>query len=44
MSGELLKSLNLAGAGDDDKGNLLFKLLNTQIGEGLAAGLAAHRH
>lgn len=41
MSGELLKSLNLAGAGDDDKGNLLFKLLNTKMGEGLAAGLLA---
>ena len=38
MSGELLRSLNFAG---EDKGNLLFKLLNTQMGEGLAAGLVA---
>ena len=38
MSGELLRSLNLAG---EDKGNLLFKLLNTQMGEGIAAGLVA---
>ncbi len=38
MSGQLLKSLDLAGAED---GNLLFKLLNTNLGEGLAAGLIA---
>lgn len=38
MSGDLLKSLGLAGK---DEGNLLFKLLNTQMGEGLAAGLIA---
>mgnify|MGYP005989659183 CR=1 FL=1 len=38
MSGELLKSLNLAG---EEEGSLLFKLLNTQMGEGLAAGLLA---
>ena len=38
MSGELLKSLNFAG---EDEGNLLFKLLNTKMGEGLAAGLLA---
>mgnify|MGYP005987149697 FL=1 len=38
MSGELLKSLGYAG---DDKGNLLFRILNTKMGEGLAAGLAA---
>tara|TARA_R100001510_G_C7651090_1_gene208704 strand:- start:1102 stop:1953 length:852 start_codon:yes stop_codon:yes gene_type:complete len=39
MSGELLKSLKFAGEQED--GNLLFKLLNTQMGEGLAAGLVA---
>ena len=39
MSGELLKSLGMAG--DTAEGNLLFKVLNTQMGEGLAAGLAA---
>ena len=38
MSGELLKSLGYAGG---DKGNLLFRILNTRMGEGLAAGLAA---
>lgn len=38
MSGELLRSLNMAG---EDKGNLLFRLLNTNLGEGLAAGLVA---
>ena len=38
MSGELLRSLNLAG---EKEGNLLFKLLNTQMGEGIAAGLIA---
>ena len=38
MSGELLKSLNIAGPED---GNLLFKLLNTNLGEGIAAGLIA---
>jgi len=38
MSGELLKGLNFAGEGE---GNLLFKLLNTKMGEGLAAGLIA---
>lgn len=38
MSGNLLQSLGFAG---EDKGNLLFKLLNTQMGEGLAAGLVA---
>jgi len=39
MSGELLKSLEFAG--DQDEGNLLFRLLNTNLGEGLAAGLIA---
>jgi hypothetical protein len=38
MSGELLKSVGFAG---EDKGNLLFRLMNTQMGEGLAAGLLA---
>lgn len=38
MSGELLKSVGFAG---QDEGNLLFKLLNTNLGEGLAAGLVA---
>ena len=38
MSGELLRSLDLAGP---EKGNLLFRLLNTNLGEGLAAGLVA---
>lgn len=38
LSGDLLKSLGYAGK---DEGNLLFKLLNSQMGEGLAAGLIA---
>lgn len=38
MSGELLKGLKFAGEGE---GNLLFKLLNTKMGEGIAAGLIA---
>jgi len=38
MSGELLKGIGFAGK---DDGNLLFKLLNTQLGEGVAAGLIA---
>lgn len=38
LSGELLKSTGFAGS---DKGNLLFRLMNTQLGEGLAAGLLA---
>ena len=38
MSGELLKGLKFAGKGE---GNLLFRLLNTRMGEGLAAGLVA---
>ena len=38
MSGELLKSVGFAG---QEEGNLLFKLLNTNLGEGLAAGLVA---
>jgi hypothetical protein len=38
LSGELLKSTEFAGG---DKGNLLFRLMNTQMGEGLAAGLLA---
>lgn len=38
MSGGLLKSLGIAG---EDEGNLLFKLMNSQLGEGLAAGLIA---
>lgn len=38
MSGELLRGLNFAG---EDEGNLLFKILNTRMGEGLAAGLVA---
>ena len=39
MSGELLSSLGMAG--DDEEGNLLFKIMNSQLGEGLAAGLVA---
>ena len=39
MTGELLKSLKFAG--NQDEGNLLFRLLNTNLGEGLAAGLVA---
>ena len=31
MSGELLRSLELAGP---EKGNMLFRLLNTNLGEG----------
>jgi len=38
MSGELLRGLKFAG---EDEGNLLFKILNTRMGEGLAAGLVA---
>lgn len=38
LSGDLLKSLGYAG---EDEGNLLFKLLNSKMGEGLAAGLLA---
>ena len=38
MSGELLRSLDLAGP---EKDNMLFRLLNTNLGEGLAAGLVA---
>ena len=38
LSGDLLQSLELAG---EDKGNLLFKIMNSKIGEGLAAGLIA---
>ena len=38
MSGQLLQSLGYAG---EDKGNLLFKILNTRMGEGVAAGLLA---
>jgi len=38
MSGELLKGIGFAGK---DDGNLLFKLLNTKLGEGVAAGLIA---
>tara|TARA_R110000796_G_scaffold40391_1_gene99896 strand:+ start:2281 stop:3132 length:852 start_codon:yes stop_codon:yes gene_type:complete len=39
MSGDLLKSLNLAG--DTEEGNILFRALNTQLGEGVTAGLIA---
>ena len=39
MSGELLKGLGFAG--EPGKENMLFKLLNTRMGEGLAAGLVA---
>ena len=39
MSGELLKGLGFAG--EPGKENLLFKLLNTRMGEGLAAGAIA---
>ena len=38
MSGELLRSLKLAGP---EEGNLLFRILNTNLGEGIAAGLVA---
>jgi hypothetical protein len=39
MSGELLKGVGLAG--DTEEGNLLFRILNTNLGEGVAAGLIA---
>ena len=39
MSGELLKGIGLAG--DTEEGNLLFRILNTNLGEGVAAGLIA---
>jgi len=39
MSAELLKGLGMAG--DAGQENLLFKLLNTQVGEGILAGLSA---
>ena len=39
MSGELLQGLGFAG--DPGKENLLFKLANTKVGEGILAGLAA---
>ena len=39
FSGELLQGLGMAG--DPGQENLLFKLLNTNMGEGLAAGLVA---
>jgi len=39
MSGELLKSVGLAG--DTEEGNLLFRIMNTNLGEGIAAGLIA---
>ena len=39
MSGDLLKGLGFAG--QDDGGNLLFKVLNSKLGEGVAAGLIA---
>jgi len=39
MSGELLQGLGFAG--EPGKENMLFKLLNTRMGEGLAAGLVA---
>ena len=38
MSAELLKGIGAAG---DGEGNLLYKVLNTQLGEGIAAGLIA---
>ena len=38
MSGDLLKGLGFAG---QDDGNLLFKVLNSKLGEGVAAGLIA---
>jgi hypothetical protein len=38
MSAELLKGIGAAG---DGEGNLLYKVLNTQLGEGVAAGLIA---
>lgn len=39
FTGEMLQSIGAAGEGE--KGNLLFRLLNTQMGEGIAAGLVA---
>lgn len=38
LSGDLLKGLGFAG---QDDGNLLFKVLNSKLGEGVAAGLIA---
>ena len=38
MSGGLLQSLGFAG---EDEGNVLFKILNSKLGEGVAAGLIA---
>ena len=38
MSGDLLQSLGFAG---EDEGNILFKILNTKLGEGVAAGVLA---
>lgn len=40
MSAELLKGIGLSG--DPGQENLLFKILNTQAGEGLLAGLGAY--
>mgnify|MGYP003635142711 CR=1 FL=1 len=39
MTGELLQGLGMAG--ESGKENLLFKILNSQLGEGAAAGLLA---
>jgi len=39
ISGELLSSLGFAGTEDDP--NLLFKVLNTDLGQGIGAGLLA---
>ena len=39
FTGEMLQSIGAAGEGE--KGNMLFRLLNTQMGEGIAAGLVA---
>ena len=39
LSGQLLSSLGFAGTKDDP--NLLFKLLNTEMGQGIGAGLLA---
>jgi hypothetical protein len=39
MTGELLQGLGMAG--EPGKENLLFKILNSQLGEGAAAGLIA---
>ena len=38
MSGGLLQSLGFAG---EDEGNVLFKILNSKLGEGVAAGVLA---